>query len=385
MRHVTDGELHAYLDGALDHLPNGRGEEVREHLASCPACGERLQDETGVRERSQEILERGAPPEVELPPFEELRVRAEAAEKGAGPNSRGGRDRARVRAPLGSTPLAWAATVVLALGVGWMGGEIWRTLPGEDAREFSGAETDALPSSSSMEDEGPAEVGAVPPESGEVQEEGRMTQERESATEAPSTPPPAAGRAEADERNPTPDGTPTRASGLAAPGVASALGENAPAAAKGTENPAPESPLAQQVLRNRADVSAAPELTDPEGITRDHSLALPGFPVLSVEWEEWVPGERNLHIRQLLPMGDTVELRYLGMLMGTDPGSKPEPGEEARGQGGALLEHPPLPKVMEASLPPGWNQVVMKKGRGWLVARAPLKVEQLRALLRALR
>ncbi|MFC1791429.1 hypothetical protein ACFL0I_03065, partial [Gemmatimonadota bacterium] len=85
-----------------------------------------------------------------------------------------------------------------------------------------------------------------------------------------------------------------------------------------------------------------------------------------------------------LPPGDTLELRYLGMLMGMDP----ESGE--RGVRGAptydpVLVRPLSPAVLEASLPPGWNQVEIPWGRGWLVARARLPEASLEALLRPLR
>jgi hypothetical protein len=106
-----------------------------------------------------------------------------------------------------------------------------------------------------------------------------------------------------------------------------------------------------------------------------------------VEWEEWVPGEKALHIRQLVPPADTLELRYLGLLMGTGREKVGAEGETAKGvlsEAGAT-SFPPSPTVMEASLPPGWNQVVMKKGRGWLVARAPIPEPSIRALLRSLR
>ena len=79
MRHVSDGELHAYLDGALDLLGEARGEEVRGHLGSCPVCQERLQDEKEILEEAQGLLALSAPEPVALPPFEVLRAMAEAA------------------------------------------------------------------------------------------------------------------------------------------------------------------------------------------------------------------------------------------------------------------------------------------------------------------
>ena len=83
-------------------------------------------------------------------------------------------------------------------------------------------------------------------------------------------------------------------------------------------------------------------------------------------------------------MGDTLELRYLGLLVGSDPDVASVPVAESNVPEAEGVERPLSPKVMEASLPPGWNQVVMHWGRGWLVARAPLPVESLRGILRSL-
>jgi hypothetical protein len=120
-------------------------------------------------------------------------------------------------------------------------------------------------------------------------------------------------------------------------------------------------------------------------VALENSLLVPGLEVLSVEWEEWVEGEKALHIRQLVPPTDTLELRYLGLLMGTEV--EVEDPERAMGVAprARTSSFPPSPTVMAASLPQGWNQVVVKKGRGWLVARGSIPEASIRALLRSLR
>lgn len=370
MRHVTDGELHAYLDGALDLLPQGRGGEVRDHLASCPVCAERLQDERAIRKEAQALLEVAAPPELELPPFEALRARAEVAPTSPPKEVEDGDARPGPRGPIRGMPLAWAATVVLALGVGWMGGQVSQTLPQDPAREFSGESSDASPAASGQAAEAPRAGAREVSEPSSRMSPVATNQE----TEAPA--------AGVRESSSDAAGSPLRE------GEAFREPTGPSSALKGLAAPAPDQ---SQVATGSSSVemadvaTAAPELLEAEGMIPDHSLALPGFEVLSVEWEEWIHGERALHIRQLLPMGDTLELRYLGLLMGTDPAPASESEPSGANRSGAILEHPPFPKVMEASLPPGWNQVVMKQGRGWLVARAPLTVEQLRALLRSFR
>ncbi|MGH7698982.1 MAG: anti-sigma factor family protein [Gemmatimonadales bacterium] len=97
MSHVDDGTLHAYLDGELSALEVTR---VEAHVAECAPCRARLDEERDVIARASRILALAEPPEQAAPPLHSLRHR---------------RLGWRVRWP----PLAWAATLVLAIGVGW--------------------------------------------------------------------------------------------------------------------------------------------------------------------------------------------------------------------------------------------------------------------------
>ena len=311
MRHVTDGELHAYLDGALDTLPRERGEEVREHLSTCSVCRERLHDETESRNRAQAILDSAVPDELSLPSFEDLKRRAQAVEEvgGVSEEEKGPR---RHRGPLTGFPLAWAATVVLALGVGWMGGLIWTSVPAP-ARSDSVAVAGA----------GEEEDDRIP-----IIEEELSPQIRYAELESPTAP--------------------------ASSSADRAKGEG-----------------------SEALFGVGPSM-------ETSGLSVPGLRVLSVDWEEWAPGERALHIRQLLSPGDTLELRYLGMLMGTEPNR--DRSMVGRAQAGEKsLDRLVSPSGLEASLPAGWNQVETRWGQGWLVARAPLPEASIRALLTTLR
>ncbi len=98
MSHVDDGTLHAYLDSELSP-PEAQGVEA--HLAQCPGCRERLEEERALIARAGELLALAAPPDRELPPFRAGDVRPLT------------RLWWQVR-----LPLAWAATVALALGIG---------------------------------------------------------------------------------------------------------------------------------------------------------------------------------------------------------------------------------------------------------------------------
>ncbi len=99
MSHVDDGTLHAYLDGELTPVES---ERLDAHLAACLACRARLEEERALIERASKLLSRAVPPTPEraAPPLHELR-------------------RPRVAWRL-RMPIAWAATVLMAVGLGWL-------------------------------------------------------------------------------------------------------------------------------------------------------------------------------------------------------------------------------------------------------------------------
>jgi len=100
MSHVDEGTLHAYLDGELSP-PERAALEV--HITQCASCGARLAEERSLIERASAVLAAARPSERPAPPLSEL----------ASPRRRG-------RRILGARlPFAWAATVVLALGIGY--------------------------------------------------------------------------------------------------------------------------------------------------------------------------------------------------------------------------------------------------------------------------
>ncbi len=106
MRHVDDGELHAYLDGESRASADERGRAVDEHLAECAECRARLEEARRVRERAQAILRAADPAGVAVPAYEQILARA-------------ARQRARSRTVRPAVALAWAASVAVAVTVGW--------------------------------------------------------------------------------------------------------------------------------------------------------------------------------------------------------------------------------------------------------------------------
>lgn len=93
MSHADEGTLHAYLDGELTTV-EAAGLEA--HLDGCVPCRARLEEARALIERAQGILGRAAP-----------QPRLASGRTGARPLPRW-------------LPLAWAASVLLALGAGWV-------------------------------------------------------------------------------------------------------------------------------------------------------------------------------------------------------------------------------------------------------------------------
>lgn len=94
MPHADEGTLHAYLDG---ELPSAERKTLEAHLAECASCRTQLAEERALLERASTLLGATRPVERPVPPFEQLK-----------------RSPWRVR-----TPVAWAASIALALGVGY--------------------------------------------------------------------------------------------------------------------------------------------------------------------------------------------------------------------------------------------------------------------------
>jgi hypothetical protein len=116
MPHLDDGILHAYLDGALDALADAgalpdrmSAADVLVHLDACADCRSRLEIERAIRERAGLVLRDAAPRRIVVPPLA-------AADAPARP----------ARRTATWVPMAWAASLVLAVGAGWWGSQIAR-------------------------------------------------------------------------------------------------------------------------------------------------------------------------------------------------------------------------------------------------------------------
>jgi hypothetical protein len=109
MRHIPEDELHAYLDQGLSRT---QCVEIESHLADCPSCQAMRDGIAALRDRTTALLSRLAPPRNVPPAFELLRRReAEAASQ------------RRRRLSI----VAWAASLVAAVGLGWTASSVLRS------------------------------------------------------------------------------------------------------------------------------------------------------------------------------------------------------------------------------------------------------------------
>jgi hypothetical protein len=138
MPHISDALLQTYIDGCCN---DARIAEIEAHVEACAECRDRLEDARNAAQRASQLLGVLDPGPVHAPAFEELQARAAA---GAGDQEI---DReidkeietptkeevewaatlaAQQTPPKTSVPLwrrpalAWAATVVMAFGLGWL-------------------------------------------------------------------------------------------------------------------------------------------------------------------------------------------------------------------------------------------------------------------------
>jgi hypothetical protein len=179
MRHIPEDELHAYLDQGLSRT---QAVEIESHLADCVGCRASRDRIAALRDRTTALLARLGPPLRVPPTFESVRRRA--AEHATA-------RRRRLQAT------AWAASLVLALGLGWTASS---TLSTREAT--SSIATRPTPADSVVADAAPPPVAATAPVAAAPRRGGRTALAR--ADERPRevrAPVPAAASDPADARN----------------------------------------------------------------------------------------------------------------------------------------------------------------------------------------
>lgn len=105
MPHISDGQIHAYLDRQVEYAESAARRALEAHVAECDECASRLEGARSLRDRAGSLLRHADPGTVTPPPFDAI-------------VDRRGRAAPVPKLPRGFRSLAWAASVVLALAVG---------------------------------------------------------------------------------------------------------------------------------------------------------------------------------------------------------------------------------------------------------------------------
>jgi len=148
MSHVDEGRLSEYLDRLIEGSEDRAIGESRDrakieaHLAECAECRERLEDVRTVRERAAALLQVAAPASVAMLQFAEIQARARARKAPR-----------RVFTMRRLTALGWAATIVMAAGIGWIArGSIRFGTPRADRLSGPAATAAAAPAEAAVHD-----------------------------------------------------------------------------------------------------------------------------------------------------------------------------------------------------------------------------------------
>ncbi len=388
MSHVDDGALHAYLDGALESFPATEADRIRSHLESCEACSQRLEEERQLRAEASTILAGASADAGDMPPFEELRARAQARERTRRPGAgRIGR-------------LAWAASLVIGLGSGWMLRGMSVPPMAEPSRVESLDEVrDAAEPRGQMETPveavaeeqagvsvvGATEVAAEFADASEADRQkvrmaevqDRLAENEDRSRGAAAGDTSATGLRSRTEAIPMvrTDSVGQRVGEELRPVASADLAEVAQRRAEGALRAAPpdtvfDSTAGLAVRDDRVAGEAVsplvrvqdPDVPGPERFLgqaaeekeEDGTLVVPGLAVVSVEWLEGYERMGAVRVLQLLESGDTLELVHLPV--GTDP---------------SVLE----------PVSGGRTELVAPRGAGWLVVRAVASREDLQSVL----
>lgn len=191
MKHLDEGTLQAWLDMPRSGLEASEVAEIERHVATCETCAAALAALRDSDGGVHGLLVRGLDKSVEAPPFEEIVARAEGRTGGQGRTGGG-------HARLGR--LAWAASIVVAIGVGWMTNELYRGGPPSPTSTQQVAparapeadqQTEASAGADVVPEEPSAEVGTTEEAPDAAAPEATITRDVPSASGARGTVPPA--------------------------------------------------------------------------------------------------------------------------------------------------------------------------------------------------
>ena len=108
MSHIDEGQIHAYLDRQLEFAEAEARERLEAHVSECAQCAALVEQERSFHGRAAAVLQQSEPDLVEAPAFDDIVARATHRSQSAS-----------VRKLNRTRSLAWAASIAVAVTVGW--------------------------------------------------------------------------------------------------------------------------------------------------------------------------------------------------------------------------------------------------------------------------
>lgn len=400
MPHVDDAHLHACIDGQLEAVAGAGADAIVAHIDACAECRARLEEARAYRDRSGAILAAAGPERVDVPPFEAILARrrareAEDAAAAGGTASAGGAPVPHA-GPGRSRPwagVAWAASIALALAMGWYAREaVFRSAPQPYALESATsavgapehatppAPADAPPRSTARAPDAPA-AGARAGAEGEPLADATARPDESAARGGAQAGDQAGAAVAAAADTETAAALPARRPLAGAPRPAPVAGRVEAGAARArpvadTEQVADRlvAPTTVEAATMSVVVSPWKSLSREEGERRlgGPLLAVPELEVLAVEGAV-TDGVYTVRVRQRLPDGRELELlQRRASPAAAAPAVEAEASRAAQAAKAGASPDPLVTFTVERS--------------GFLVTgRAPLPADSLRALLDRLR
>jgi hypothetical protein len=112
MSHLDEGTLQAWLDGARSGLDPSKLASIERHVGACDACASRADALARSSFRTHALLSVGRDQYAPRVPYEDVAERARGT-------------RTRVRSRVRKIQLTWAASVLCAIGLGWISNELY--------------------------------------------------------------------------------------------------------------------------------------------------------------------------------------------------------------------------------------------------------------------
>jgi len=386
MSHVDDGLLHAWLDGALRAQDPARADAVAAHLEACDDCRARLDEARALKEEADAILDLAAPHVDEGPPFETILRRARDEAHDDGDTTTPDLEPApRTTAPFRWTRrLAWAASITVALGMGWWARDLAYGPDSPGLRVVQPPPAGEPTATRDVMDQTAPPAGTAPAET-ETGEEARGGPVVRSPDEPATEPAGAAAPGEAEAAAPeVAERAPTRAE------TRRLLQEPAPAEGEARARVAsPEAVSTDRSVNLPAAVVAGTALPGDtlEGWLGAPVWAIEGLPVAVVDTATLADGRRAVLVRQTLEDGGTVvltQLRADALFMARAPAGAAGEEEARQAETRALAaEMEAAPSRLDSLAGLRQGPALVREGTV-VVVSGPLTGDALTALLGAL-